>query len=298
MKEKYIIEAFDKIHTSDEDMIDKVRRGLADKKKVRRVSGLRVAACACVAFGLIAAVTLNGPSIVTFAQETIRTWIGTVKGSGEEVDTTGTYNKLNNTEASRSNAKYSTLSEIDDLLGIRLLKSSMAYEDADNLVQYNPYVEKGNLNGATVIDRQYAVGDISIKNIHNAKEWNTVPQMEFTPGTKYKSTLYCQITIRSDQVPEDTDGNKELNYTGSTRDLPEGTKLEKYELGKLRTTAAIFEQNLAGNPMDSLSIPAGADNEDAVMPATTASVTYDGVEYLYSARVSFDTMKAFLDTLS
>lgn len=300
MNDKYIKDAFEGIDTSNDVMIQKVNDVLSGKGKIKKVSRYRAAAVACVVMILIGVVAAVDPGgMTTYAQEAINKWVKTIQGDNGKVKETGNYITLKNTKASRTDAKYTTLSEIEEVLGVNLIQSEKAYEKSKNMISYTPYVDDGQINGAMITDDQYSLGDIKLKRvIGNTRDVSSCPSMKFDLGKKYKSTLMVQITIRADKAPSDPYSNKELSYLGEEWELPEGTALEKYALPNIDTTAVIYEIGMDGGLLDSDgSGPAGSDNYNEMMPATVAMMEYEGIEYMYTARVSFDTMKDFLDTL-
>jgi hypothetical protein len=323
MKDKDIIVAFNHILTSEETMIRKVHEGLTDKRKVKGVTKFRWAAIVCLGTIVLSLAAVASPKIIIVAQEIFSSFRTVISGDSEVVNESE-YLKLKNTKVSRADAKYSSLTEVEDVLGIKLLKSKMAYQDAKNLISYTPYVETDKIYGAMLINQQYALGDLNVRRVYdNTDSIEATPQIEFEAGEKYRSALACEIKFRSNNQPSDLENNMELDYLGTKFDLPNDTNIIEYKLKKLDATALIFEQELYNSTIDSQPVLLDEDGKvmeyldgymydedgnaiksfdekgnELVLPATGAVLVYEGVEYYYYARVSVETMQEFLDTLS
>jgi len=294
MDDKYIVDAFRKINADEEEMFGQVKRridagtpGTGKRKGLLRTAAIGTAAAA--ALGII---VYSVPSLNSFAGDTIKSILGYFITDGEhEVKMDIEYIDINNTEESRTEKKYTSLDEIEEMLGVDLLQSTEEYTDTEGTIFYDPTVIGDQIYGAGIINSHYSIGDLKNARFETDEDdLSVVPSAWFDTGDKYDSTLACQIVIAGkrpdDEVLSEYE-NGEYDW-----EIPKNSKLIEYTPANVNTQAVIYEIQMDGGSFDSLSHQVAGEAD-----VTVAHLTYEGIEYIYYARISVDTMKEFLDTL-
>lgn len=274
-----------KMKTSPE-MDERILQSLQKKKVGRKVTYMKVASVAA-AFALLVGI-YQIPSVNAAVNDFISSFTNKVKINNETVEMTGEYKQINK-DACKEDRKFDTLSDVEKELGVKLLKSDQAYEDDKNLIQYNPHISKsGDLYGAMIMDDFYVIGDLENVKIKTFKEFSHVNSIKYDSGTKFKSPISTEITVRTLTGNEDNkSGDHELEYYGKDEDFGE-SESEVYEIRNLGVKAVIS--------IIESGAPENWNTGDSVN-MTHAMFVYDGVEYKYYGVVSLDTMKTFLDGL-
>jgi len=292
MENEYISEAFDTVKVSSEKVMSRVNEGLADHRKIRRVSRLRVAGAVCVAVAIICITGWNIPSVNSFAQNVLQSWGFTLSGSGVETTQEGNYISLPTTKQSKTEAKYDTISEIEDMLGVDILESPEAYVGTDGLIDYDPGVKDGALYSATIMNDIYSLGDLKNVQISADKnDYSLVPDISYDFGEKYRSSMRFEITVRGVR-PDGTEGT-EYEQFDDTEELPDGMELTKYTPAHIGKEVAIITYETDDS--------SGMDDGSKILgmePMTIAQFVYNDISYIYLSRVSVETMQDFLDTLT
>lgn len=292
--EKLIKSVFDEIELPDLDLTEKVKEGIRGKKTRKKVSPLRAAVVGVAALMIVYVFAYNAPSMVAYAKELVGSWFQVIHTDEDQVKMEGEFHSLKPT-ARKTENRYRTMDEIENMLGVNILQSPQAYEGKERLIWYSPYPAEdgsGNLYGAMLMSDLYILGDLQDTVITDYDDIWTVPDIQFKPGKDYKSAVTCQITIRSDIKPDKNYQNHELEYEGSNWDYPEGTESTTYTSKNLNT-----EVILVHVPMDSGSNDSIDSSGNEERPSLTAHFIYDGIEYVYFGRVAEKTMKGIIEGL-
>jgi len=293
MNDTYLKKAFDTIDEPNDRMLELVRAGMRDKAMTRRVPKRRVAIVACLAVLAVGFVGYQIPGVASVAADTIGPWISMLTGKTLTTGTDSTYIELNNTDRSRTEAKYTTIDEIEELLGVDILQSDMAYEGTEGLITYRPVIVEGKLFSADIDDEQYALGDLkNVKIESDPDDISSVADSVFDKGALYSSTMRMAVAV----LGNDADPEAVLANLETDDPIDQGAPMTTHKLLQVDATAEIQTRMTDDSPgMDS---PTTSFGKDGTLPMTVAWFLYNGQSYSFMARVSEDTMKSFLDTLS
>jgi hypothetical protein len=213
------------------------------------------------------------------------------KDNNASVKVEGEYVELPSAKASMTEAKFSSIDEIEKVIGVDILESPDAYTGTKGMYQYYPGVKDGKLFSATIMNGAYAIGDL--KNFRaevDMDDLSSDPETSFERGNKYHSALCFEITIRGER----DDGTDSTEYESDNWDLPEGVEIIKYKPAQIDAEVALYTL-MMGEYMNGMD---GWEGFVGVEPMAIAQFAYNNTSYIYMARVSIDDMKAFLDTLA
>ncbi|MFQ9514976.1 MAG: hypothetical protein ACLRZ9_04015 [Eubacterium sp.] len=280
---------YEKMETSPE-MDQRILASVGKHKGVRKITYIKAAVVAA-AFAMLIGI-YQIPSVNAAVDNFIGKFITRVEIENETVNLAGDYIKINQ-NACKENKKFDTISDVEKELGVKILKSPEAYEEDKNLIVYNPHIsEKGELYGAIIIDDFYALGDLKDVKTTTYKESYYGNSIKFESGEDYKGPIATEIKIRAEgKKNDDNYQDRELDYAGSSWDLSEKEKksAELYGMKQLGIKAVMFTIKTEGS--------SAYEDSGTVTDETIVLFVYDGIEYLYHGRVSYDTMKDFLDEL-
>jgi hypothetical protein len=271
-------------------VVRRVREGVADRRRTRRVPARRAVAAVCAALAVAVVVTLSIPGASTFAQDVLRSWGFTINGGNASVEMGGAYVELRGAGRNMTPANYSSIDEIEEMLGVDILESPDAYTGAEGLYKYHPAVKDGELYSASITNGVYAVGDLENLRVENdTDDWSSLPTTRFDRGERYASAISCQIAVRGARA-EDTE---DTEYEQGPWDM-EDVEITTYRPAQIDSEAAIYTilMDMKMDGMDSEDFGGGEE------PATFAQFAYGGASYIYIGRVPVDEMKVFLDTLA
>lgn len=201
-------------------------------------------------------------------------------------------------QASHERKVYNTLEEAEKDLGIRLLKSPMAYEEADAVNEYSPQVsEDGVLYGIMIQNHGYVTGDLTNVSVRQQGKPETHSYAyTFTSSKDYLGPIGCQIEILSKEASKYDTENKEM-YSGGRFSL----------LGSMAENAEVYiSPNLGCKVLiltaktDGIMVWAGNGviDGETKFDQTTAELVYGNITYMYYGFVSKDTMKEMIESLS
>ena len=135
--ERLIKDVFDEINLPNPDLTENVKEGINMKRTAKKVSPIRAAAMGIAAVMVLCVLVSQTPTMVSYAKEHISSWFNVISTSQEQVKMEGTYHSLKSTACKTEN-RYQTMDEIEDMLGANILQSPLAYEGAERLIQYSP----------------------------------------------------------------------------------------------------------------------------------------------------------------
>ena len=230
------------------------------------------------------------PTVSSYANGVIKTFTSHYTNSDNEVEMVGEYlpEKAN---ACKDLKKFSSVEEIENELGIKILKSPIAYAEKKYTITYNPYVsKKGELYGAMLIDSFYIIGDLKDVSVTTFKDWSTGNNISYTSGDKFSSPISSQITIRTDKNEDVNYQNHELEYGGANWDLSGSKDVEVYKSSNLGINIVLHTADTDG--------PCSWNNiENQITHVSYANFFYKGIEYCYCGDVSYDTLKEIIEGL-
>lgn len=295
MKLNHYKSLYDKMKTSKE-MDERIMQNVITYEKKKKNKMVRYLGSIAAAIAVII-LALQIQPIRAVATETIKQFknkftILSQKNGSQMIELEGGYVELSS-NAQKTDCKMDSISEVSEMLGIRLLESSGAYE-IKNSITYTPSIsESGAVYGVMLINYGYAMGDLKKVNMETFEDWSTVSSISYEKGEKYHSPISMQITIRAKQEEETVLDNLELNYGGWDWKIEEGNRFSNthiYTIPKLGIEAILYTTETDGmsswQPVDG-----------RITSMTTAIFMYEGIEYIYNGSVSQETMKEFLNTL-
>jgi len=293
-------EIYRKIEVSEE-MDERVRNGIMDrKKKIARRPIIR-AVCAIVAIVLVIGI-LQIPAVSVTAKQLIARFTGQVivhkeDGKDMKVELAGIkdnkYLKLNE-NAGKEYCKMDSVEQAEKELGVSLLKSKEASEEK-NCISYNPYVSKnGVLNGVMLLNDYYMLGDLQDVKTTTFEEWERCNSISYRSGEKYQGPIMMEILIRSDENEGVDYEDHELEYAGISEEWTEDAAkhdIMKYKIKNLDTEALIATIDTDGPSRWKIM------DGKKITSCTNVLFVYKGVEYRYMGAVSQKVMEEFLEGL-
>ncbi len=233
-----------------------------DRKRIFKFKPATAIAC-CLLLML-------GASIIAYAAG----WLGKIMVNDNELPALSEMyvHEANNLPSSNPDNKesFGSYQELQDKLGIKLLNTKLADKNPYALVTCS----SDNENWVNVKITAYIVGDVQNILKVDKKYYN------YTSGDKYYSPIDLEIDIIT------SDSQKE---TGWDRDF-----LGYYEFVETYTTNQGIIVNIIKD-----SIDANQTVDKTIYREKYAAVfVYDGIRYILSGRVSIDTMKEILNSMS
>jgi hypothetical protein len=314
MDNNYVKNSFESIGVSKSRVLRRVRDGIADKSKTRRVPKARAAIVCCLAVIVVGTATASIPGTSTFAQDVLRSWGLTIIGGNTSWEAGSEYVELPSTKESMTDTWFSSIGDIEKIIGVDILESSDAYTGADRMYEYIPGVEDGKLYSATIMNNAYAIGDLKDFRVERDKR-HDFPRTLYEPGERYQSAINLEFTVRG--VREDGTESTDFEKMDHWDLTDEGVELIKYKPAQIDVEVALYtitrEQMLKGlladiadgkepdvlaEELDTLAKGETPEGEPQQPPVAIAQFVYNDVSYLYSAFMPIDDMKAFLDTLA
>lgn len=280
---------YEKMKTSRE-MDERIFSSVQKRKRIKKAAYIKAAGVAA-AFALLIGI-YQIPSVNAEVDKFIGKFIIKMEIENETVNLAGDYIDMNQ-NACRENKKFDTISDVEKELGVKILKSPEAYEEDKNLIWYNPHIsETGEMYGAIIIDEFYAVGDLKNVKTTTFIESYYGNNIKYESGEEYQGPIATEIKIRTEGKKNNDDyQDGELDYAGSSWELSDQEKksAELYKMKQLGTQAVMFTVNSEGS--------SSYEDNNTLEQETVVLFVYDGIEYLYHGRVSYSTMKEFLDGL-
>lgn len=298
MNEERIREAFSQVHTDaaiDRGVMERIlRNGYQSREKgahpdsegkaARRRFSLRqkgVAAAAIAAILLFGAVQI--PQVATYADSVIEGFTAIFHFRGHEVKQEGGFLHISE-DAGRQWQKYDHLSEIEDEIGLKLLKYDGADERKGSWTYYTSSAkESGNIKEEvyeyTFTNRYYITGDLRNVSVQSYGSADTVNQISYEPGKVFHSPISYQIIILADKYGE---LSKDRDFEDGNKDIDlEDVKAELYYCENLDTEVLIYQVYTDG-PV--------AWNQAESRKTTFMRFYYKGVYYEYCGQVDVETM--------
>jgi hypothetical protein len=268
-------------------MFELVKNGIEAKKVPKRLTAI----AACLAALAICVIMYQIPGVSSFAGHTINEWISTLSGKTLTADKDSVYVSLNNTGRSRIEAKYNSIDEIEEMLGVDILQSGEAYEGTEGLIMYYPVIMDGKLSSAVIRTPIYSLGDLKdVKVTNDAKDITASPSAEYSKGELYSSTMYMSVTISG----RNGDPEAILGYIEGDQPIDPAKGVTEHKLLQVDATAEL-QSYKAADGLGSVELEWGESFSPLM---TVAYFVYEGKAYSYMARVSQAAMMNFLDSLS
>lgn len=286
MQENNIKKIYEKIDTNEE-MDERIQKGIEEKMNHGTINKSKKwyrTAVAVIFVVIVGVGILQIPAVSAKAEELWKSFTSVLWFGDKSIEMIGEYIQIRS-DAETERKKFDTITEIEDTLGVKILKSEDAFGDADYLFTYTPYVTDGQIYGAMIQNDFYFTGDLQYVEVDTHKKESVSNNIRYCDGKEYKSPVFMQATIRTDNEEAADYENHELEYAGSNWDLPDNAKEEVYKCRSLGIKVVIYTAETDG-PWD-----------DDVEKITVMQFIYEGIEYIYGGDVSYETMKMIADRL-
>lgn len=285
---------YNKLEISEE-MDERIRAGILEKetgkKKIKKNKRYLIQTACAATVAITAIVVLNTPSIATASKHFIAKFtnsyiLQTEKGKNTAIEMQGNYLRIN-ANAKKKDCKMDSIMMAEKELGVTLLKSKDAYEEK-NCILYHPSVSKsGELYKVELQDDFYVLGDIKDVETEVFSQTDTVNNIRFHEGKKFKSPIKVEITVRADYDKNVDDAV----YAGDSENLLDEDEVDLYEIKSLGVKAVMSTFETSGIWFD-------YDYNSVNRKCVNAVFVYKGIEYRYVGAVSQDVFKEFLESLA
>lgn len=289
MKENEIRRVYETIEMNP-DTDKKIQRSVIQKMEQNSIQKRRKIpriAAAVLTVIIVAAGMLQIPEVSAKAGQLLENFTNVLRFEGKSIEMEGTYVHVKG-DSDTEMQKCNTIEEIEEKLGIKILESEDAFKDADNLFSYNPYVKDGQLYGAMIKNDFYLTGDLQDIQVETKESISVGNSIHYSDGEEYKSPLFTQITVRTDNKESADYDNYELEYAGNNWELPKDAETEVYQCENLGINVVLY--TVVTDGIESW-------NDGNITKITIMQFVYDGVEYIYGGDVSYDTMKKIAEGL-
>lgn len=245
----------------------------------RRKKGMAAAAIAAVLlFGAI-----QIPQVATYADSVIEGFTAIFHFRGHEVKQEGGFLRTRE-DASRKWQKFDSLSEIEDEIGLKLLKYDGADEREDSWEYYTALEEtpggiREEVYEYVFTNGFYVMGDLQNVSVQSYASADTGNQISYEPGKVFRSPIYCQIIVLTDRYGK-LSADEDLEDGAMDIEL-ENTKAELYYCENLGTEVLVYQAYTDG-PI--------AWNQVESRKTTFMRFYYKGVYYEYCGQVAVETM--------
>lgn len=286
MKGNDINKVYQKLNTNHE-MDKKIQKGVMERMNNNTIKASKKwyrTAVAVILVIIAGGGILQIPVVSAKAGELWKSFTSVLWFGNKSIEMNGEYIQIKS-DAESERKKFDTIAEIEDTLGVKILKSKDAFEDANHLFTYTPYVTDGQIYGAMIQNDFYFTGDLQDIEVDTDKKESVVNNIRYSDGKEYKSPIFMQVTIRTDNEEVADYENHELEYAGSNWDMPENAKEEIYECRNLGIKVVIYTVETDG-PWD-----------DDVKKISVMQFVFEGIEYVYGGDVSYNTMKEIAEGL-
>lgn len=305
---------------ADERILQTLTEKLPDSGAGRKRKRVWIAGAAVVAVFILAVEITHFLAATSAEKDVVSRLNDLIKNEPESVEgidygyPTSSYIYSDDTEylmvdpdAPKKACKMDSLEEVSDVLGLDLLQSKDAHEQAD-CMQYTPDVsDSGLLSRINIQDVFYVLGDVREPEIKVYKDKdNTISYRE---GKNYHSPIRMEITIMtSRELEEDVviegEGREDvtIHKLGNGGLLFNSMEKEDGALSTLSQEVYLIENLGVDAVLSSASDVPGDDiwnkqDGEELSHLVEAYFVYAGVEYRYTGDVSVKTMQEFLEGL-
>lgn len=236
------------------------------------------------------------PQVSSYAQSVLKKAgsyinIFNIEGASEEVKMEGSYVQIKS-DASRDIEYFDTLSDIEEELGVQLLKYDKGTE-GENAWNYGPSVNgDGKIFEIYLRNASYVLGDLEDVNlVGGTVEGRLIGggyKAGYKKGKEFKTPVIGSITIRTEKNPEEAGKYKFPRDASYSRDIESDANAQKVYCENLG-----IDVILAYNQSDGLEAWGDRDIERM----TCMYFIYEGIEYSFSGDVSYDAMLEIAEKL-